>query len=413
MKCVNDFKDKVNGDRHAGQKWQIKGPCKFVPNKDTEVLEKVTTRLINSNQGIYIKNTETSETKLVEGPVSYLRGVHEELYYKNYTDQEKKALGLTSSSYVATFVKLELGEVICVLDEKKLEKTIIGPCSYILKPEEHVKVLYLSAGKPKVPYQIKAAKIKKGPDFTSDRFEIRTKDNAHLTLLLTYKWEFLIEKVDAYKIFSVVDFIGYACNSLCSSIREGAAQYTFEEFHQGTVGLLRKLLFKENKYTYPSGKTVSIFGKFFKEINLLISEVDVKNIEPVNKEINDLLNQSIKGNMKIVCNKMQQKAQLEAKKVAINAKKQIGEYKKKLIEIKNKNYELEKIEKAKIQGQALVAKANANKEANEIKIRGSIENEKQKIEKILELLSTEEGAKYLELQKIKNFSKVKQKWSVK
>lgn len=296
------------------------------------------------------------------------------------------------------------------MKKKKVEKTIIGPCNYILGPQESVKVLWLSAGKPKVPYMIKAAVIKVGPDFVSDKFEIRTKDNAHLELLLTYKWEFLVEDVDAYKIFSVLDFIGYSCSTLCSRIREGAASFTFEQFQKGTVGNLRKLLFKKQSFTYASGKTVEVEGYLFKEIGLLISEVDVKKVEPVNKDINDLLNQSIKGNMKIVCNKMQQKATLDAKKVAISAKKEIGKLNEKLISIKNENYSLETIEKAKISGQALVERAKAQKEAAEIKEVSEIENQKLKIESILKLLSTPEGSKYLELQKIKNFSKVKQQW---
>jgi len=92
-------------------------------------------------------------------------------------------------------------------------------------------------------------------------------------------------------------------------IREAAAFLTFEQLHTGTVSVLRKSLFSD-----VTVKGKQYFGYLFKEVDLLISEVDVKNIEPINKEISDLLNQSIKSNMKILCNKMEQMANHDAKK---------------------------------------------------------------------------------------------------
>lgn len=147
-------------------------------------------------------------------------------------------------------------------------------------PEEHVKVLWLSAGKPKIPHQIRAAIIRIGPDFMSDMFEIRTKDNAQLRLLLTYKWQFLVNEDDAHLVFSMQDFVGYACSSLCSRIREAAASLTFEEFHNQTVNVIRKALFTKHN---------DMEGVWFKGIRLFISEVDVQSVNPVNSEINNLL----------------------------------------------------------------------------------------------------------------------------
>jgi len=155
--------------------------------------------------------------KLILGPQVFLLKANEEYYNKKYSDFIVEALGISKiPSYNATVVRLELGEVICVLDENKNETIINGPQQYILGPDEYVKCLWLSAKKPKVPNQIKAAKIKIGPDFVSDTFEVRTKDNAQLSLSLTYKWEFLVDDKDSYKLFTLQDFIGYSCGTLCS-----------------------------------------------------------------------------------------------------------------------------------------------------------------------------------------------------
>lgn len=123
----------------------------------------------------------------------------------------------------------------------------------------------------------------------SDKFSVRTKDNTQLTLHLTYKWRFCVDESDAYKAFNLKDFIGYACNTLCSEIREEAARHVFEEFHNNTAHLIQKVLFKEHVVKYDSGKEEKVFGLYFPENKFLVSEVDVKSVVPANPEINQLL----------------------------------------------------------------------------------------------------------------------------
>lgn len=266
-------------DKAAGSIWQVVGECRFIPNKYTQVLKPINAIMINEGEGIYVKNVETSAKKLVKGPCAYLLEANEELYNKPYSDMERQALTLPAqATYEATVVRLQKGEIMCVLDAEKNEHMLAGPLNYLLSPEEAVKVLWLSAGKPKKPKQIKAAKIRTGPDFMSDRFEVRTKDNAQLSLLLTYKWEFLVDKEESFKVFALPDFIGYACTTLCSRIREEAAKFTFEEFHGKTVGLIRKCMFQDHDVAIgKSGKRVKAHGLLFEEQKLLISEVDVKD----------------------------------------------------------------------------------------------------------------------------------------
>ena len=122
----------------------------------------------------------------------------------------------------------------CAVDvENNNERILIGPLTYILVPQETVKVsichsknslvtlssihlsvtkiVYLSSGKPKRPNMIKAAKIKLGPSFMSAIFTVRTKDKA--------------DQQSAHKVFAL---IRYSCPSLCSGISEEAARHNFE-----------------------------------------------------------------------------------------------------------------------------------------------------------------------------------------
>jgi major vault protein len=399
--------------KQAGTVWQVVGECKFIPNKYTEVLKPINAIQISDGEGIYVKNVETSAKKLVKGPCAYLLEANEELFHKQYSEMERAALGLgAQATYEATVVRLQKGEVMCILDAEKNEHILVGPVNYILDPEEHVKVLYLSAGKPKKPKQIKVAKVRIGPDFMSDKFEVRTKDNAQLSLLLTYKWEFIVDKSEAYKVFALPDFIGYSCTTLCSRIREEAAKFTFEEFHSKTVGLIRSVLFQDHIVSNTKGEKSKVHGLYFDEIKLLISEVDVKEVTPVNDEINNLLNQSIKSNMIIVCNKMEQDANLKSQKEKIKTSAEIQKLRQNLIDIQNENMSLEKIENAKIEGQVQILKAKAQKEAEELKKHAKAKIELDRMKSIINLLNTEAGEKYLELLRAQNFAAIKQNWYV-
>lgn len=96
------------GNIKAGTVWQVKGPCKFVPNKYTSIVKIVDSILINENERIYVQNTETSEKKLVKGPCAYLLAANEELYFKKYTLPEIIALGLPSyPTHVATVINIQ------------------------------------------------------------------------------------------------------------------------------------------------------------------------------------------------------------------------------------------------------------------------------------------------------------------
>jgi len=86
--------------------------------------------------------------------------------------------------------------------------------------------------------------------------------------MLVINGNFLVDKDDVHKLFVLNDFIGYACQSLCSNIREEAAKFTFEEFHNSTVQILRKALFKDHVVKYENGKEEKKFLVFiFQKIN--------------------------------------------------------------------------------------------------------------------------------------------------
>ena len=211
------------------------------------------------------------------------------------------------------------------------------------------------------------------------------------------------------------DFVGYTCQSLRSRVRESSSQQNFEEFHTGAAKILRKSIFK--KYSIPftfEGKkdTFEGIGRFFEEMQFFIFELDVKEIIPVDEEIASLLEESIKSNMTILCSKLSDTAMNEQEKERLLQECEIEELKHSLIKLENENLTNEILEKEKIQGNALIEKAKAEKEANEILQKSKNQMEIKTMKDTIDLLKGKEGERYLEFVKISSINKNVQELNV-
>ena len=146
----------------------------------------------------------------------------------------------------AIVLRIEDNHAVLINDfETNTSRVAYGPAKVMLKPYEDVAVLDLSGGTPKKPKQIKVLFLHLGPDFSTDQFEVATRDHARLRIKLSYKWQF--ERTnDPEKdrvIFRVGDFVGYVCENLASRIRQVAAENDFETFHKGASTLIRRAVF--------------------------------------------------------------------------------------------------------------------------------------------------------------------------
>lgn len=402
-----DGKEEIH---QAGEKWVVKGPVNFIPNKNEKVIRQMDSINVSQNQAIYVRNITTSELKLVKGPASYILGHDEELFNKSLGKKEYSALGIKPvASYNAVVIQLQKSEIVCIIDFKThTEKYIVGPRVHILAPYETVKVVNLSGGVPKKEGVVLASRVRFGPDFMNDAFDVRTKDNALLKLQVTYKWRFVVHEDKFDTIFSG-DFIGYACQSMRSRIREAAAGTNFEQFHCSSANILRERLFKEYtvpvKYPGESETQLKVQGRYFRENSFLVFELDVKEVTPVDEEIASLLNESIKSNMKILCRKLEDSAQLQNEKERIESEAEIARLRRNLIEIENANHTKSTIEKARIEGAALIEKSRAEKEAQELLEKSRIETELQRMRHMLDMLASTKGARYLDFIRVQSINK--------
>ena len=127
-----------------------------------------------------------------------------------------------------------------------------------------------------------------GPDFMSDVVEVETMDHARLQITLSYSWHFDVNKEiseEANKIFRVKDFVGDTCKTLASRVRGLTSGQTFDEFHKHSSELIYLACF---------GKQMGEKAMFkFESNNLVVTNVDVQEIEPVDEKTRTSLQRSV------------------------------------------------------------------------------------------------------------------------
>lgn len=401
--------------RKAGEMYIVPGPASYIPSKFELVKEIISAINVPQNQGVYVRDIRTSRLRLIEGPQSLLLGVNDELFKRFHKKEVVSTLELpNASSEWAPTIVLEKGSVVCIMDsENDTEKYIEGPRVYILGPYEIVKVNSLSGGVPKKENTRQAAIVHvEGVDFMVDQFQVSTKDHALLDISISYKWQFLTDKsnpaAEYPKIFAL-DFIGYPCQSLQSRIREEAAKHYFEALGSNTAEILRNRVFRE--YTFSkygeNGGELKIRGRFFPECCVFVSEIDIKEVKPVNEDIAELLNESIRTNMKIVCQKLEDQATLQQEKEEIDSKRMIETLRKDLISNNNINYRKQTLDRAIIQGEADREKAKAASESYKILEEGAVSRDLARMKSTIEKLNSENGSAYLQMLKLESMSHVK------
>ena len=257
--------------------------------------------------------------------------------------------------------------------KSKESRVVFGPDLVMLEPDEQFTISYLSGGKPKRPGVIKTLFINLGPDFFTDIFTVETSDHARLKLQLSYNWFFdtkNLEKKDASKIFNVRDFVGDACSAIASKVRGAVASISFENFHKYSAKTIRQAIFGMDE----RGKIIDRFE--FHSNNLVVTNVDIKMVEPVEAKTKESLQRSVTLAIEITTRMQEAAAKRQADKIEQEAK---GALEKQKIEDeanaekeRKELYDLKtKCESIKSTGQA-IAEANARSEAARIEAEAEV-----------------------------------------
>lgn len=387
----------------------IHGPCDYVPPVTVEVVERRNAFPLDENEGIYVRDLRSGKIFAVTGRV-YMLEPYEELWEKELPavvedlilrggdddpSDSKLETKKRDKTRLVTY-QIPHSAAVQIYDYKeKQARVIFGPELIMLGPDEQFTVVSLSGQTPKVPKQLNVIAMLLGPRFSTDVVVVETADHARLSLKLSYNWHFDVPRKNnteaAAAIFSVPDFIGDFCKAIASRVRGNVAQKTFDDFHKNSAELIRTAVF---------GKDGDVARNTlrFKANNLVITNIDIQSVEPVDSKTRDALQKSVQLAIEITTKSQEAAARHQAEKLEQEARGVLERQKiedeslaegsrKNLLSLQAKSMIVESTGQAtaeanaksaaqKIEGSAKVKQATQNAQANRTKANAKLETSK-------------------------------------
>lgn len=226
----------------------------------------------------------------------------------------------------------------------------------------------------------------------TDIITVETSDHARLSLQLSYNWHFEVaDKKDttaSASLFAVPDFVGDSCKALASRIRGAVASVPFDDFHRNSARIIRTSVFGLDE----SLKVKDSFR--FNANRLVITNVDIQSVEPVDQRTRDSLQKSVQLAIEITTNSQEASARHEAERLEqgargrlerqkINDEAEAEKARTELLKLQANSAAVEstgqakaeaqsRAESSKIEGEAAVEQAKLKAEANNIEAEAEL-----------------------------------------
>ncbi|ORC89355.1 putative major vault protein [Trypanosoma theileri] len=328
VEALTTFTDEEKEERIISSRWLVHGPCSYIPPLEVRVLERRKRMLLSGDKGVYVRNIRTGRITAMHGQALMLS--EDEVLWEKPIDplvcrllasQQLSVYDINASSLAAgeetqtthhvISCKVPHNALIQLYDSSKNTSRVeAGPAAVFLEPNDEFTPISLSGGRPKVPNCIHSLCLFLGPDFMADIIEVETLDHARLALNLAYNWEFDTSDRERIKriAFAVPDFVGRACMTLANRIRVAIAGETFDNFHRNSSSLIRQAIFKN-----VSGATELRGDSLYFPVNgLVITNVDVHSVEPVELNTRNALKKSVQLAVEIITKSQENEASHQA-----------------------------------------------------------------------------------------------------
>jgi major vault protein len=323
LRARENFNETIEGkvvSHKAGDRWMVHGPTDYVPPVEIEIVEKRSSIPLDENEGIYVRDMTTGKVRAVTGE-SYMLKPNEELWKKDLPKIVEEILARDRAAQEASAERDKTRVVtyraphnsaVQIYDYKeKKARVVFGPELVMLGPDEQFTVVSLSGEVPKRPGVIKSIALLLGPDFMTDVVIVETADHARLSLKVSYNWYFDVDRSDpgeASKIFQG-DFVGDACKAIASRVRGAVAAVSFDSFHRNSAKCIRSAVFGQDD-------DQKVRNKFqFSANNLVITNIDIQSVEPVDQRTRDSLQKSVQLAIEITTKSQEASARHESSRL--------------------------------------------------------------------------------------------------
>jgi len=255
----------------------------------------------------------------------------------------------------------------------------------------------------------------------TDIVVVETADHARLSLKLSYNWHFEVVKgpETSATIFQVPDFVGDSCKAIASRVRGAVAAVSFDNFHKNSARIIRAAVFGVDELN-------NLRNRFhFSANNLVITNIDIQSVEPVDQRTRDSLQKSVQLAIEITTKSQEAAARHEAERLEQEARGKLERQKihdeaeaekarKELLNLQAQSAAVEstgqataeakaRAEANHIEGEASVTQARLKAESTKIRAESDlVQQEKKRTAE----LDYQEKLNQLELTKAKEFSAI-------
>lgn len=268
----------------------------FFPSEYLEVKALVSPRCISENEGLYVRDIMSGKIDTVTGPKTFLPDPTKvEIVERGLEERVEKLYGTEGRDRTkAITVNVPTNTAVMVTSKDK-RKVLKGPQTYILDFNEELEVLNLSTGKPKNDEKkLATAFLQVDGNKVSDVVSLETKDHVKMQATVSYRVSFTDQPE---KWFDVSDYVGLLCDHLSSVVRATVKSTPLEEFYSNSTEIIRASVLG-NKVE--GGKRE---GKLFRENGMKVYDLEVLQVEVMDKQVAQLLSDSQKTAIQIEMDK--------------------------------------------------------------------------------------------------------------
>ena len=217
----------------------------------------------------YSTSNQESTLAIFEANSNIARGV-------SYTKPRTITLDTKYDGVVA--INVWTGYAVNVVSKSGKRETIVGPATRLLDYDESLEQVSLSMGNPKsTDNLLNTAYLRIDNNKVSDTITVQTKDFVNVRIKVSYCVDFLPEHKN--KWFSVDNYVKYLCDRQRSLLKQEAKKYDIEEFYANASKIVRSIALNREIGGDTESAEKTYHGRFFKENGMLVTDIDVLNIE--------------------------------------------------------------------------------------------------------------------------------------
>ena len=246
---------------------------------------------IDQKSGIYVRDLETGEARLVRGKRSYLINPAKEVHinrivspidWNHWITAQRPHKQETRPVVTPWALSIRIPHNMAVLaTSAKGQRVIEGPCVELLEYEEKLAYLNLSTGTPKSDKQpLKTCFLKTAGNRVSDRIRVETSDFVEIDVEITFNVDFRAGAKGEFreKWFNHDNYVQVIIEHARSLVRRSCRKIPLAELWVNMADTIRDIVLgKKIKGERP--------GRLFSENGMVVTEVEVLQSKILDKEL--------------------------------------------------------------------------------------------------------------------------------